>query len=225
MKLLAIDTSTESGSIALLNGKELLRRRCPAGRSHSETLLPLIRDTLHEAGWRLPELAAIAFAAGPGSFTGLRVACGITQGLAVAHDLPVVAIGTLEAMALDSGGDRAIVLLDARMGEVYYGFFVEGQPATAIGVAPPAHVPVPDTSGWLACGNGLRQYPLLQERFVGCVENWLPDLLPDAGAVARLAVTELAHGRAIDAALATPSYMRDKIALTVAERLATGGKA
>lgn len=225
MKLLAIDTSTESGSIALLNDGELLRRQCPAGRSHSETLLPLIRDTLHEASWCLAELAAIAFAAGPGSFTGLRVACGITQGLAFAHDLPVVAVGTLDAMALHSGGRRVIVLLDARMGEVYHGCFVDGQGVTAVAVDPPAQLPVPHTVGWLACGNGLRHYPMLRQRLVDHVDAWLPELLPDAGAVALLGAEGLACGKGIDAAEATPLYVRNKIALTVAERLATGGKA
>jgi len=225
MKLLAIDTSTEAGSIALLDGDRLLRRACPAGRSHSETLLPLIRDALLAADWRLPHLAGIAFAAGPGSFTGLRVACGVAQGLALASDLPVIAVGTLAAMALDSSGRQVIVALDARMGEVYHARFFEGQTQTEVAVDTPDAVPLPGSSGWLACGNGLRQYPRLRERLADCVEYWLPDLIPDAGAVARLGASGLARGEGIDAAAAAPFYVRNKVAQTVVERLANGGKA
>lgn len=225
MKLLAIDTSTEAGSIALLDGDRLLCRACPAGRSHSETLLPLIRDTLFAADWRLPDLAGIAFAAGPGSFTGLRIACGVAQGLALASDLPVIAVGTLAAMALDSGGRQVIVTLDARMGEVYHGRFVEGLAQTDVAVDAPDAVPLPGATGWLACGNGLRQYPRLRERLANHVDRWLPELIPDAGAVARLGAGGLARGEGVDAAAAAPIYVRNKIAQTVAERLANGGKA
>jgi tRNA threonylcarbamoyladenosine biosynthesis protein TsaB len=164
MNLLAIETSTELGSIALWREGELLRRACPIGVAHSETLLPLIRATLHEAGLRLADLNAIAFAAGPGSFTGLRVACGVAQGLAVAHQLPVVPVGTLEAMALSSAGQRVIVVLDARMGEVYYACYADGVALAAVAVAHPSALPLPESTGWLACGNGLKAYPLLRER-------------------------------------------------------------
>jgi tRNA threonylcarbamoyladenosine biosynthesis protein TsaB len=153
MNLLAIETSTDLGSIAIWRDGELLRRYCPAGRSHSETLLPLIRSTLHEAGLGFSDLGGIAFAAGPGSFTGLRVACGVAQGLAFAHALPVIPVGTLEAMALASGGEKVIILLDARMGEVYHGRFADSVPhrrsggLSAVGAAAPGR-------GWLV---GMRQ--------------------------------------------------------------------
>ena len=120
MNLLAIETSTELGSIAIWRDGVLLQRACPPGTSHSETLLPLIRATLNEAELGFGDLHGLAFAAGPGSFTGLRVACGVAQGLAFAHALPVIPVGTLDAMALASGGERVLVVLDARMGEVYY---------------------------------------------------------------------------------------------------------
>lgn len=225
MNLLAIDTSTELGSIALWRDGELLRGDCPAGVSHSETLLPLIRTTMHTAGLSFAKLNAIAFAAGPGSFTGLRVACGVAQGLAFAHDLPVIPVGTLEAMALSSGGQRVIVVLDARMGEIYCGFFVDGVALAAVAVCHPADVPVPDSPGWLACGNGLIAYPVLRERLSACVQRWQPQRMPDAGSVARLAVLRLARGEGLDAGEAMPLYVRNKVALTVAERLAKGGKA
>ncbi|WP_291991706.1 tRNA (adenosine(37)-N6)-threonylcarbamoyltransferase complex dimerization subunit type 1 TsaB [Candidatus Accumulibacter sp. ACC003] len=225
MNLLAIETSTELGSIAIWRDGELLRRRCPLGVSHSETLLPLIRATMNEAGLRFADLQAIAFAAGPGSFTGLRVACGVAQGLAFAHELPVIPVATLAGMALVSAGERVIVALDARMGEVYYGLFANAEPLTEVSVCRPSEVALPDSAGWLACGNGLAAYPLLRERLAGCVQVWQPELMPDAGAVARLAVARLARGETVDAADAVPLYVRNKVALTIVERLASGGKA
>jgi tRNA threonylcarbamoyladenosine biosynthesis protein TsaB len=225
MNLLAIETSTESGSIALWCDGDLLRRSCPAGVAHSQTLLPLLGEALQEAGLGHGDLHGIAFAAGPGSFTGLRIACGVAQGLAVAHALPVIAVGTLEAMALASGGERVIVLLDARMGEVYHSRFVAGVEALPVGVCHPDELPLPDTPGWLACGNGLAAHPSLRQRLSERVCDWLPDLRPDAAAVARLAAPRLARGEGVDAAAVAPLYVRNKVALTIAERLATGGKA
>jgi tRNA threonylcarbamoyladenosine biosynthesis protein TsaB len=225
MNLLAIETSTESGSVALWSNGTLLRRSCPAGPAHSQTLLPLLGSALQEAGLACSDLHGIAFAAGPGSFTGLRVACGIAQGLAVAHALPVIAVGTLEAMAFASGGERVIVLLDARMGEVYHGRFVAGDETLTTAVCHPGELPLPDTGGWLACGNGLVAHPVLRQRLSARVCDWLPELLPDAGAVARLAAPRLARGEGVDAAAVAPRYVRNKVALTVAERLASGGRA
>lgn len=225
MNLLALETSTDAGSIALWRDGEILLRACPAGVSHSQTLLPLIAATMAEAGLGFADLDGIAFGAGPGSFTGLRVACGVAQGLAFAHDLPLVPVGTLDAMALASGGERVIVALDARMGEVYSGCFIDGVPLGPVGVYPPGALPLPETGGWLACGNGLAAYPAVHERLAPFVAAWLPELMPGADAVARLAAPRLARGERIDPADAVPLYVRDKVAQTVAERLAQGGKA
>jgi len=135
MNILALETAADPGSIALWRDGALLARSCPLGISNSETLLPLAASTLHEAGLGFADLDGIAFGMGPGSFTGLRVACGVAQGLAVARDLPLIGVGTLEAMALASGGERVIVALDARMGEVYFGFFEGGEVRGEIGHA------------------------------------------------------------------------------------------
>ncbi|OJW50813.1 MAG: tRNA (adenosine(37)-N6)-threonylcarbamoyltransferase complex dimerization subunit type 1 TsaB [Candidatus Accumulibacter sp. 66-26] len=229
MNLLAIETSTDAGSIALWRDGEVLLRDCPRGVSHSETLLPLIRSTLAEAGLGFADLSGIAFGAGPGSFTGLRVACGVAQGLAFAHDTPLLPVGTLEAMALAAGGGRVLVALDARMGEVYLGSFEVSSDAVValgpVGVHPPGAVPLPASGGWLACGNGLAAYPALRERLAPAVDAWLPELMPTADAAARLAAPRLARGERVDPADAVPVYVRDKVAQTVAERLAQGGKA
>jgi tRNA threonylcarbamoyladenosine biosynthesis protein TsaB len=225
MRILALETAADPGSIALWLDGQILARNCPSGLSNSATLLPLVEATLREAGLCMADLDGIAFGAGPGSFTGLRVACGVAQGLAMARELPLLAIGSLEAMALASGGERVIVALDARMGEVYYGLFEHGVQQGEIGVHAPESVPLPATTGWLACGNGLAAYPALGQRLAPFVEVWQDAVMPSAEAVARLAAPRLALGQQIDPAAAVPFYVRDKVAKTISERLALGGKA
>ena len=225
MNILAFDTSCDPGSVALWHAGELISRDCPTGIANSETLLPLAGQTLREAGLTFADLQAIAFARGPGSFTGLRIACGVAQGLAFATELPLIAVGTLEAMALASGGARVIVVLDARMSEVYCGVFVDGVQQGEIGVYPPHALPLPESAGWLACGNGLAVYPALCERLAPHVDAWQAELMPSAAAVARIAAQRLARGERFDPADALPLYVRDKVAKTVVERLAAGGKA
>ena len=225
MNILALETATDPGSIALWCDGAVIARSCPPARSNSETLLPLAAAMLREAGLGFSDVDGIAFGAGPGSFTGLRVACGVAQGLAFARDLPLLGVGTLAAMALASGGERVIVALDARMGEVYFGLFDHGEQQGEIGVYSPQAAPIPESGGWLACGNGLTAFPLLRERLSPVVVAWQPELMPSAEAVVRLAAPRLEAGEAIDAADAAPLYVRDKVAKTVAERLAEGGKA
>lgn len=226
MQFLALESSTDAGSVALWRDGVVAERHCPPGQPSSATLLPLASALLADAGLRFSELDAVAFGAGPGSFTGLRVACGVAQGLAFAHDLPVLPVGTLEAMAWAAGAaPRVAVCLDARMNEVYFGCFADGVALSAPGVYPPSAVPLPEGSGWLAVGNALAAYPGLHERLASCCAELRPDVLPTAAAVAALAAPRLARGEGIDAAEAVPVYIRDKVALTVAERLAQGGRA
>lgn len=235
VSLLSLDTTTEAGSCALYLRGEVLLRHCPVGQSHSETLLPLVRQLLAEAGLSLNALDGIAFGAGPGSFTGLRVACGAAQGLAVASELPLLPVGSLACMAWAAGAPQVLVALDARMGEVYWGRYArtaEGVTAlVADRVLPPAEV-LQDVGGmkngsgaWLACGNGLTAYPEIAEQLQSRGIALQPAITPDAGWVAQLAVPALSRGEGLDPALAAPVYVRDKVALTVAERLARGGKA
>lgn len=225
MKILALETAADPGSVALWRDGEMVVRHCPPGLANSETLLPLAEAVLQESGLGFPDLEGIAFGMGPGSFTGLRVACGVAQGLSVARDLPLIGIGTLEAMAFASGGEQVLVALDARMGEVYFACYVRGVLQGEIGVYPPEAVPQPSSAGWQACGNGLTAYPALRERLAPYVTDWQPQIMPDAGAVLRLAAPRLERGDRIDPADAAPLYVRDKVARTVAERLADGGKA
>ena len=225
MIILALETAADPGSIALWLDGTIVARSCPEALSNSATLLPLAEQILRENGLGFVDVDAVAFGSGPGSFTGLRVACGVAQGLAVARDLPLLGVGTLEAMALASGGERVIVALDARMGEVYVGYFESGRLCGEIGVHPPQSVPLPQSGGWLACGNGIATYPALRDRLVPWVEIWRPEIVPSAEAVLRLAVPRFACGETIDPADAHPFYVRDKVAKTVIERVAEGGKA
>jgi tRNA threonylcarbamoyladenosine biosynthesis protein TsaB len=123
VKILALDTSTENCSAALWLDGAIASREVLAGQRHSELILPMVGELLAEAGIGLRALDGIAFGSGPGSFTGLRIGCGVAQGLAFGADLPVAGICTLLALAQGSGGDRVIGCLDARMGEIYHAVY------------------------------------------------------------------------------------------------------
>ena len=230
MQILALETSTESGSCALWRDGVVTERLCPAGRSHSETLLPLVRELLDEAGVKVGQLDAIAFGVGPGAFTGLRVACGAAQGLAVAANLPLVPVTSLEALAAQADAEQVLALLDARMGEVYSGRFERGAGGYRllgeIRVSAPDDVILPEGGEWLACGNALAAYPALAERLTAAGLRVKGEVVvPTAATVVRLAASRAARGEGIDAAQAAPLYVRDKVAKTVAERLREGGRA
>lgn len=228
MLILALETSTEQGSCALWRDGAVVERICPPGQPHSTTLLPLVRDLLAEAGITVSQLDGIAFGAGPGAFTGLRMACGVAQGLAVAAGLPVIPVTTLEAVASQGVNGNILALLDARMGEVYSacyqavptGLVLQGE----ICLTTPQAVPLPDGQGWQAVGNAPAAYPALADR-IAAAGGSLHHALPGAGAVAMLAAPRLAAGEGLDAALAAPLYVRDKVAQTIEERLLAGGKA
>ena len=227
MKILALETSTESGSCALLLGENISERRCPPGRPHSETLLPLIRELLAESGVKLPQLDAIAFGAGPGAFTGLRVACGVAQGLAVGAGVPVVPVCGLEAMAATVGAPRVLSLLDARMGEIYAAAYELRDEAYvlngSIHVVAPEALELPAGGNWVAAGNALLAHPRLAETLQVEGFSLRPEVLPQAAAIARLAARR--PQAQIDPALAAPLYIRDKVAKTISERLGEGGRA
>ena len=162
----------------------------------------------------LHRINAIAFGAGPGSFTGLRIACAIAQGLAFARGLPVIGISTLEAMAEECGAPRVVACLDARMHEVYYAALEkrggQWQRISEPQCAKPGDVRIP-AGDWVGCGDGFAAHGNLGLKKV------YPEIHPTASAVARLAAPRLARGEGHDAALAVPEYIRDKVAFTKAE--------
>jgi tRNA threonylcarbamoyladenosine biosynthesis protein TsaB len=163
------------------------------------------------------------YGAGPGSFTGLRIACGIAQGLALARNLPVAGIGTLLALAADCGADKVIACLDARMGEVYHAVYRKSGGSWNEMHAPALYKPdaVPRLEGndWVGCGSGFRVHgALLAQRYHGAMSRTDPDAIPNAAAMLRLARQVFAAGRGVDAAAAVPLYVRDKVALKTSER-------
>jgi tRNA threonylcarbamoyladenosine biosynthesis protein TsaB len=218
MQFAAIETSTEWCSVALWRNGEIAALERRAGNRHSELALPLLGRLLASAGMAYADLDGIAFGAGPGSFTGLRIACGIAQGLAFARGLPVIGISTLEAIAQESGAQRVVACLDARMREVYYAALVkeggrwrEVEPAQCVA---PQLAPRPPGTDWVGCGNGFGAYPDFLNEAISRVR---PEIHPSAVAVAQLAAPRLAAGEGLDAAHAAPVYVRDKVAFTQEE--------
>ncbi len=221
--ILAIETSSEMASCALLNGSSVLSRESAGVRTHSQSILPMVQELLAEAGVTLAQCDAIAFGAGPGSFTGVRTACGIAQGLAYGAGLPVLALVTLDAMALacrqQTGATDVLAVLDARMGEVYWAQYRGDEVVAGPALCAPADVSPLATAGALtACGNGFAAYP---DAFVGkpYVAGALASIMPHAQQIAQLAVAAFAANKALPAAQAQPLYLRNKIAYTSAERL------
>lgn len=223
MKILALDTSTEFCSVAVLADGELFSREILAGQSHSARLLPLVTEVLAECGLGLADLDGIAFGSGPGSFTGLRIGCGVAQGLAFGADLPVIGVSTLLALAQGCAGERVIACLDARMGEVYHAAYEkdgEGwREVSGPGLYAPPEAPLPQGAGWVGCGSGFAAYgAALQQRFGGQLAGVLPDAPPRARDMAQLALPLFLRGEGMDAALAAPLYIRNKVALKTSER-------
>jgi len=224
VNLIALESSTRRLSVALWREGVISERAADIPNGGSAQLLPWMLELLDEAGLALGDLDGIAFGAGPGGFTGLRLACGVAQGLAVGLDRPLLAVSTLEALALASGGKKVFACLDARMNEVYCAAYIvhDGVVETLAKplCVPPATVFAPRGTGWLGCGDGFAAY---RELLAPAFPNVREDIWPTAAAVARLAAPLFARGGGVDAAQGAPLYVRDKVALTTAERLARGG--
>ena len=223
MNLLAIDTSTDFCSIAASRGESLFSRHEPAGQRQAEMILGMVDTVLAEAGLEIAQIEGIAYGAGPGSFTGLRIAAGVTQGLALARRVGVVGVGTLLAIAEEAAGERIISCLDAHMGEVYHAAYrragARWEEVSAPGLYKPEAVPVAPGAGWTGCGDGFAAYrERLAARLGGCVSAVRSGTGPTARAVLRLALPRFAAGEAMDAAAALPVYLRDKVALKTSER-------
>jgi tRNA threonylcarbamoyladenosine biosynthesis protein TsaB len=243
-RVLAIDTTAATCSVAF----DGVRRALPMVHGHSRHVLPLVAEVMAEAGAGPSAVDAIGFGSGPGAFTGLRIACGVAQGLAFGWDRPVVAVDAMRTLAWQAAHDEAAVLrpcalvcvaLDVRMGEVCRAAFeleplrsdrwpnARLEPAI---VAPQAALFDFDRLGpsdVLLAGDGYDRHPALT-RWTGDRPRPAGARQPDAAAVAALAAIGLCAGRAVDAAAAAPWYLRDKVALDVDEQAAlraarTGG--
>jgi tRNA threonylcarbamoyladenosine biosynthesis protein TsaB len=228
MRILALDASTEICAVALGGSAGFEERAVMAGQRHSELLLPMIRSLLADAGTTLQKLDGIAFGAGPGSFTGLRIACGIAQGLALGAGLPLVGISTLAAMAETArqrnGCARVVAALDARMHEVYIAAYeydgVRWHERVAPAVIKPEAAPLPQGAAWLAVGGAFAAYPGLRLRLAGALADCDAGVTPTASAIGALALPRFAAGEVVSARDAAPLYVRHRVALTTAERAA-----
>lgn len=246
LKFLAFDTSTDRMSIGVSDGAQQWLHEGAGGPLSSATLIPAILQLLADAGLQLNQLDAIAFGRGPGSFTGLRTACAVAQGLALGAGVPVLPVDSLLALAeearfqwaLENARPQTITaLLDARMDEMYVQHFRLGHGDGTCQSLAPCVLVRPEAlqlSAVLAtakdsnnqalqglAGNVFEVYaarlPALPALQVGCLRL---TALPSAAAMLRLAPGLLAAGAALDASQALPLYIRDKVALTTDERAA-----
>ena len=221
MKILGIETTTDACSCALLVGTECEGRFELAPRRHSELVLPMVAELTAQAGVQLGDVDAIAFGRGPGSFTGLRIAAGVAQGLAFAADLPVVPVSSLQVLAQGvartHAHPRVLAALDARIREIYWGMYAQDENGIMTPLAPdavcaPQAAQVPETGAWLGSGQGWSVYAsvlaqLLHQRLVQVA----PDCFPDARDLLHIAAVRVAAGDVVGAELALPVYLRDKV--------------
>ena len=223
MKILALETSTELCSAALWLDGKVDAREVVAGQRNSELLLPMVDALLAANQLIARDLDGVAFGSGPGAFTGVRIACGVAQGIAFGIDVPVACIGTLLALAAASGAGRVVCCLDARMGEVYHAVYEKrGDDFTEVqapGLYKPAEVPALPAGQWSGCGSGFAVYRgELDARYAGSLERIIGNLAPHAREIAALAAKQFARGDVVDAADAVPLYVRNKVAMKVNER-------
>lgn len=223
MNILALDTSTEHCSVVLWRDGAVQERMARAGQGHSEMLIGMVDAVLVEGGLKLAMLDGIAYGQGPGSFTGLRIACAVAQGLAFPGDIPLAGIGTLHAMALSCDAAKVVCCLDARMQEIYHAAYVrEGDDyieVSAPRVCAPAAIPELQGGGWTGCGSGFAAYRnVLQQACGAALVQVMVDVYPHARDIARLAAPVFAAGQGVRAEEAAPLYIRDKVALKSAER-------
>jgi len=235
MRILALETSTEYCSVALwLDG--VVTERCElVGQKHSELLIAMLDDLLQATGYKLQDMDGIAFGMGPGSFTGVRIACGAAQGLAFGAGLPVAGICTLQALAEASGKEKVIAALDARMSEIYHAAYEKHDDAWIAVSEPclckPEEAPMVLGDDWFCAGSGFAVHgEALNRRYAGQCRGTKNSCsgtgtarrafaaVPQAAAIAALGAALFAQGRGMDAAEALPLYLRDKVALKIAER-------
>ena len=221
LNLLAIDTSSDACSVALLMNNVIMERFQLAPRQHNTLILPMIEQVLTEAGLTLNRLNAIAFGCGPGSFTGLRVAASVVQGIAFAADIPVIPISTLHALAQGAlreyGATNAIAAIDARINEIYWAaYHADGQLMKAqtseIVCAPEAMLLTSKTCLWQGVGSGWDTYhTILQEKVEKQLQKWLPQCYVKAQDIVKLAEIAYQNGNIVQADQALPVYLRDQV--------------
>lgn len=222
MKLLALDTATEACSAALLVDGKLFERYEETPRAHSKRILPMIDELLKEANVKRGELDAIAFGRGPGSFVGARIGAGVTQGISLTLELPVIPVSSLAAIAQrcyrETGAKRIVAAIDARMKEVYWGAYelndegIMTLQAEEI-VAGPDQITLPKGNEWVGAGSGWEAYPdILQQRMGKQLSHSVGFLLPRAIDVAMIGQALFQRGETVTPEQALPVYLRNNVA-------------
>lgn len=221
MKILAIDSTETACSAALLIGEECTERYELAPRRHSELILPMLNHLLADAGLALAQLDGIAFGRGPGSFTGVRIAASVAQGIAVGADLPLVPVSSLAALALggcrQQQAQRVLAGFDARMGEIYAGVFTCGEGVVQAlqdeCVCAAERLEIPGTATYFAVGSAWQAYPdVLRTRLGSRLSGTDADSQVHARDIAGLALPDFRAGRVVAPENALPVYLRNDVA-------------
>lgn len=217
MNLLAIDTTTEYASVALFVKGELQSEEQSARQSHARMVLPMIQGLLAQAGWQMSQLDAIVFGRGPGSFTGLRIACSVAKGLAYAHDLPLYPVSSLAAIAnealtkqAETSNQAVLSLIDARMNQLYWAYFSESEVhETTEQVSHASAISLNTDKPLLVAGFNYEPYlQQLSSSIREKVNHYLP-IYPKAEAMIRLVLSGAV--KRVSAADALPVYVRNQI--------------
>lgn len=223
MKILALETSTEVCSAALWLDGRIDTREAFAGARNSELLLPMVEALLAAHGLTVRDLTGVAFGSGPGAFTGVRIACGVAQGIAFGIGARIAPVGTLMALAEAAKTGHVVCCLDARMGEVYHAAYEKAgddwREVCAPGLYKPDSVPELPAGQWSGCGSGFAVFrEQLAASYAGQLESVIDGLAPHAREVAAIAARRFAGGDTVDPADALPLYVRNKVALKTSER-------
>jgi len=219
LKILAIDTATETCSAAISLDGDINERYEFAPRRHAELILPMVDQLLSEAEIKLSSLDALAFGRGPGAFTGVRIATGVIQGLAFAADLPVVPVSTLAALAQGTITDSQAIIsaIDARMGEIYWCLYKPGTdkivaPLCTEQISKPESINITDNDTWFGVGSGWQTYnDILQQKLSAQLTGFDGEHYPHARDIITLAIKDFNNGKAVSAEEALPVYLRNKV--------------
>ncbi len=212
MKLLAIDTSTEQATVAIAMDNQIHSEEQSGMRQHAQLLLPMVERLLANTELSFSQLDAIVFGRGPGSFTGLRIACSVAKGLAFAHDLPLYPVSSLAAIAFDvnqASNLPILAMIDARMHQVYWGYFTHGSYSVLEQVTSAADIVLPSDAPFILAGVGFDSYELQLPNAIQSQMMTKRTVFPNAKAMIRL--VQSGQVQVVSAAEALPVYIRDKV--------------
>ena len=230
MKLLALDTSSDACTVAVMRNDVTVSRHAEVAREHTRTLMPMIRDAMGEAGLRFEDLDAVVLGNGPGSFIGMRIAASVSQGIAYAAGLRVVPVSSMAALALqvleETNGDAAAITQDAPVQEVYFGLYRRTADGLVVPVADErlsgrerlAELEALGAANCVAAGKGWHLYPELLAANEGLIALESDRTVPDARFALRLGATAFARGESIDPVDVNPAYLRQKVASVPARK-------